>query len=634
MEVTSEGVPTMWKTVLAVLSLATAAAAARADEPHARIAAHGDRIYAIALSPDGTLLASGSRDGSVRLWSFPSGAPRSTLLEGRSAVGALAFSPDSRVLAASDEAGAIHLWSLPEGSPLGRLTGHTQWVTGLAFSPDGRTLASCSGDRTVRLWTVATRTVRATLRGHTSTVFAVAFTPDGRTVLSGSADRTIRLWTVSTGAAAGSLSGPTREVFTLAVTPDGRTVLSGSSDGLRFWSLADRRLLGTTEAHVESLALPAGGTFVAAGLFDAEARLYSVPDGRELARLWTPGRSVKVVLSRDGRWLAAAAALPLPRGPLGEIVVHAVPEPEGPSRAAAAFDAVEPHGAAVTALALASDGARLASGDARGGLKLWSAREDRAQADVPTTSAEPVAAVAFAPDGRILASAQGDSIRLWAIPDARPLATLDGHVAAVRALAFAPDGRTLASVSDDRSVKLWSLPEGRLRTTIREHGEPLRAVAWTADGTGVFSAGGTLRLWSASDGRARASLAGHAAAAVRSLVVARDGRSLVSAADDGTVIAWEVPTGTLRARLADAGPAVAGACAAADGRTLVAASEDGALRTWSLPARSPRAPLAWTGARTTALACGGPVVVSGHADGTLARWDLATGRSTVITRPH
>ena len=211
------------------------------------------------LSPAGRSSPPARATGSVRLWSFPSGAPRATVLEGGGAVGALAFSPDSRVLAASDEAGTIHLWSLPEGSPLGRLTGHAQWVTALAFSPDGRTLASCSGDRTVRLWTVATRTARATLRGHTSTVFALAFTPDGATVLSGSADRTIRLWTVATARAAGSLSGPTREIFTLAVTPDGRTVLSGSSDGLRFWSLADRRLLGTTEANVESLALSADG---------------------------------------------------------------------------------------------------------------------------------------------------------------------------------------------------------------------------------------------------------------------------------------------------------------------------------------------------------------------------------------
>ncbi len=618
--------------LVALGTLCAGASAVGAEEPHARIAAHDDSVYELALSDDGTLLASGSRDGRVRLWAFPSGEPRSTLLEGRSPVGALAFSPDSRVLAAGDEAGTIHLWSLPEGSPLGRLTGHTQWVTGLAVSPDGRTLASTSSDRTVRLWTVATRAARATLRGHTSTVFAVAFTPDGATVLSGSADRTIRLWTVATGRAAGSLTGPTREVFALAVTPDGRTVVSGSSDGLRFWSLADRRLLGTTEGHVESLALSADGSVVAVGLFDPEARLYSVPDGRELAQWPVRSGSVKVALSRDGRWLAAAGSRLAAGGGTGEVVVHAVPEPELPSRAAVMFDGVEPHGAVVTALALQSDGARLASGDARGGLKLWSVREGRALADVPTVAAEPVAALAFAPDGRMLASAQGDSIRLWAIPDARPLATLDGHVAAVRALAFAPDGRTLASVSDDRSVKLWSIPEGRLRTTIREHGEPLRAVAWTPDGATVVSAAGTIRTWNASTGRLRGSVAGHGAA-VRALWVGATGTTLVSASDDGTARTWALPTGTPRSTLPGHDRAVVGV-GAVDERTLVTASDDGTLRTFSLPGGLAARTFAWSGAGATSLAVGGGVVVSGHADGTLARWDLATGRSTVMAGPR
>jgi WD40 repeat protein len=617
---------------LFVLATSCAGPVAAGAQPHARIAAHTDQVYALALSPDGTRLASASRDGRVRLWSFPDGRPLATLLQGASPVGALAFAPDGRLLAAADGAGTIRLWTLPDGSPAGRLAGHTQWVTALAFSPDGRTLASASGDRTVRLWSVGTRAARATLRGHRSTVFSLAFTPDGATLLSGSADRTIRLWSVASGAAVGSIAGPTREIFALAVTPDGRTVLSGSSDGLRFWSLADRQPLGTSEAHVETLAVSADGTVVAAGLFGGTAKVFSVPDGLELAELPAPPGSVKVALSPDGRWLAAAATGLVVGAGTGEIVVQAVPEPEEPSRAAVMFDEVLPHDGAVTALALASDGARLASGDARGGLKLWSVREGRAIAEVPTVTAQPVAALAFTPDGRILASAQGESIRLWAIPDARPLATLDGHVAAVRALAFAPDGRTLASVSDDRSVKLWSMPEGRLRTTIREHGEPLRAVAWTPDGATVVSAAGTIRTWSAATGRLRASVAGHDAA-VRALCVTADGATLVSASDDGTARTWALPAGTAGATLPGHTGAVVGV-AAVDGRTLVTASDDGTLRTFALPGGRAARTFAWSGADATSLAAAGAVVWSGHADGTLARWDLATGRSTVMSGPR
>ena len=107
----------------------------------------------------------------------------------------------------------------------------------------------------------------------------------------------------------------------------------------------------------------------------------------------------------------------------------------------------------------------------------------------------------------------------------------------------------------------------------------------------------------------------------------------MSASDDGTARTWALPAGTARATLPGHARAVVGV-AAASGRTLVTASADGTLRTFTLPGGRAGRTFAWSGAGATSLAAAGEAVVSGHADGTLVRWDLATGEFTLMPGPR
>jgi len=125
----------------------------------------GELFTTVAFSPDGQLLASGSRNNLIKLWDISS---------------PLASPP----------------------SPLAILTGHTGWLYAVTFSPNGRLLASASGDNTARLWDISLTSrpsPLATLSGHTSWVHSVAFSPDGQTLATGSGDETIRLWQGETG---------------------------------------------------------------------------------------------------------------------------------------------------------------------------------------------------------------------------------------------------------------------------------------------------------------------------------------------------------------------------------------------------------------------------------------------------
>jgi dipeptidyl aminopeptidase/acylaminoacyl peptidase len=301
---------------------------------------HSSRVDSVAFSPDGALLASGSRDNMVRLWRVADKDlvrvlenPVPSSEEGGYSQD-VAFSPGGEMLAFGSTDGAVRLWWVsedeehPAGTLLHILPGQLGKVCSLAFSPDGRILAAGTWNGPVRLWQVSDGTLLRTLNGHTMGVVSVAFSPDGMALVSASLDGTTRLWSTSSGALVHNLEHPSvvtgvafspdgsilatdqklwrvddwtfiREMEStkgglgnVAFSPDGKTLAAGdASYGVRWWRVADGSLLRAVKGHVDSVnsvAFSPDGFTMASGSLDGKVRLWQVPEGGPESRRLTP----------------------------------------------------------------------------------------------------------------------------------------------------------------------------------------------------------------------------------------------------------------------------------------------------------------------------------------------------------
>ena len=198
---------------------------------------HTFPVNSIAFSPDGHILASGSHDGTIRLWDTATGIEKKTLRGHTNYVFCIIFSPNGLLLASGSHDGTIRLWDTATGIHKKTLTGHADSVLSLAFSPDSLMLASGSYDGTIRLWDPTIGSHIETFRGHESAVRSIIFSQDALTLASGSADETIRFWDINTGKQKRFVEH-TDDIHSIVFSPDGHILASGSEDGtIRLWSV-------------------------------------------------------------------------------------------------------------------------------------------------------------------------------------------------------------------------------------------------------------------------------------------------------------------------------------------------------------------------------------------------------------
>ncbi|MHA2335326.1 MAG: WD40 repeat domain-containing protein, partial [Candidatus Hodarchaeales archaeon] len=177
----------------------------------ANLTGHGWRVREVAFSPTDSILASGSSDGSIRLWNLTDGKVLRSLSRHHYGVIALDFSPSGDILASGGIDNKINLWNVTTGEHLKNWSLFPHGVIDLQWSPDGKTLAVGGGewmvdvhignqpDKLLQLLNVTTGEVIHSFVGHSDAVSSIAFSKNGSMLISGSWDKSIRMWNVSSG---------------------------------------------------------------------------------------------------------------------------------------------------------------------------------------------------------------------------------------------------------------------------------------------------------------------------------------------------------------------------------------------------------------------------------------------------
>ncbi len=262
-----------------------------------RLSGIAGMVNAVEFSGDGSLLFSGAGEnslfGEIKKWNVKDGSEVQSWRGHKDAIYALAISPDGKILASGSYDQKIVLWDSQTGQQVKTLSGHNGAVFGLAFRPDGKILASASADRTVKLWDVITGERRDTLSQSFKEVHAVAFSPDGKRLFAGGVDNRIRIWQISSNAV--ETSNPLLEsrfahegaILRLVVSDDGKTLLSSADDrSVKFWelpALKERFVLAEQSDWCTGLAFFSQNQKVMIGRMDGSTAVYSVLSGKAIS---------------------------------------------------------------------------------------------------------------------------------------------------------------------------------------------------------------------------------------------------------------------------------------------------------------------------------------------------------------
>lgn len=241
---------------------------------------HQDFITRISWSPDGSLLASPSVDGTICIWKKGNGQLYKRFRDTPVSVFSIAWSPDAKSLVAASDDCFVRVWNVETGELQQKIDGCTDIAFDVAWSPDGKIVAIGLRDSTIQLWDVNTWQRHQTLKGHSEVVWVVTYSPDGHFLASGSKDTTIRLWNVETGEIHQTLHGHSSDISSLSWSPDGKSLASaGSQDiSIRIWNIERERQTNILEGHtkaVSSVSFSGDGKLLASKSEDSTVQLWN-----------------------------------------------------------------------------------------------------------------------------------------------------------------------------------------------------------------------------------------------------------------------------------------------------------------------------------------------------------------------
>jgi len=521
---------------------------------------HQSVVSAVAISPDGKQILTGSGDNTARLWNNHGNLIKE-LTGHQGQVNAVAISPDGKQILTGSGDNTARLWD-NQGNLIKELTGHQGWVRAVAISPDGQQILTGSDDNTARLWDNQGNLIQV-LNGHQDKVWDVAFSFDAKQIITGSWDNTARVWDHQ-GNLIKELTGHQDGVNAVAFSPDGKHILTGSWDNTaRVWD-HQGNLIKELTGHqflLIAVAFSPDGKQILTGSWDNTARLWD-NQGNLIKELTGHQFYVSVLaFSPDGKQILTGSWDNTAR--LWDNQGNLIKELTG-------------HQHFVDSVAFSPDGKQIITGSEDNTARLWNLQGNLIQE--LTGHQSYVRTVAFSPDGKqLLTSSNDDTADLWDI-QGNLIQELTGHQGSVNAIAFSPDGKQILTGSEDNTARLWDI-QGNLIKELTGHQGWVNAVAFSPDGKQILTGSwdSTARLWDLQ-GNLIKELTGHQDW-VRAVAFSPDGKQILTGSWDNTACLWDLQ-GNLIQELTGHQNHVNAVTFSPDGRQILTGSSDRTARLW------------------------------------------------------
>ncbi|KDN33909.1 hypothetical protein RSAG8_13001, partial [Rhizoctonia solani AG-8 WAC10335] len=462
-----------------------------------------------ACSRDGTLvaIAPSSSDARVSLVDATSGQlVRDLHHDDVGGIEALAFSPDGARVASGTFSGVIWVWEVGSGQiVLGPLEGHLDSIRSIVFSHNGTLIISGSHDDTIRIWGAHSgQPMFSPLVGHTNRVTSIAISSDDTKIISGSWDRTIRVWDMLTSSLVlNPIAGHTDYVNSVAISPNDKFVISGSYDyTVRVWDcLTGQILLGPLShtSYVSSIAISPDGTFISAGLDNGTIQIWDATTGKAMSQpLKEHSHVIKMLAySSDGTRIISYSNAD------STLCLFDA------QSATVALGAFSGHTASILSIDISPDGKHLVSGSIDETLCVWDVVNGKLILGPLTGHTKAVHFVQYSPDGNRILSCSwdrtllqwdtqtGDSIQVKSpiVHTTTPLLNIRNQIFA--SATYSPDCSFIASISSRGMDCIWDSITGEMVVGPIQGKTQGQSVMFSANGTTLFTGwkDGAVQAW-------------------------------------------------------------------------------------------------------------------------------------------